>query len=249
MGESQKFGATWDGTDPLTGKPYTWDGPYYYDSPVATLPNTPKKMIFKISTGFAQYADTDLDPFASHVVTETTTNAASLPGLTATVTAIGTAQGNFHTSLAAASEGGKQLKIDKNAKREILIAVLRQLVLAIEAIPNITQATAALSGLVTYVPSGHHAAMTPDAPAILAISNTGHGQLGFKLQGSNAPRGYELQYTIGSGAPVHAGFFSNTRNVVVSGLTAGTTYAFQARALGGNNTASDWSAPVTCMCT
>jgi hypothetical protein len=51
------------------------------------------------------------------------------------------------------------------------------------------------------------------------------------------------------GAPVHAGFFSNTRNVVVPGLLAGTLYTFQARALGGNNQNSDWSAPVSCMCT
>ena len=49
--------------------------------------------------------------------------------------------------------------------------------------------------------------------------------------------------------PVHAGFFANTRNVVVPGLIAGTTYAFQARALGGNNQNSDWCAPVSCMCT
>ena len=72
---------------------------------------------------------------------------------------------------------------------------------------------------------------------ILAINNIGHGQLGFDLQGSNAPRGYELQYTVGTGTAVHAGFFSNTRNVVVPGLTAGTTCIFQARALGGGNTA------------
>jgi hypothetical protein len=249
MAEPVKYGATWGGTDPLTGKKYAWNDGHFYDSPIAPLPNPTKPTMFKISRGFAQYADKDLDTRASHVVTETTANAASLPGLTTSVTALGTAQVTFHTSIAASTDGGKALKLDKNAKREIVIGILRQIATVIEAIPNITQATAALSGLPTYVPGGHHTATTPDAPVILGINNTGHCQLGFDLQGSNTKRGYELQYTVGTGTAVHAGFFSNTRNVVVPNLLAGTTYTFQARALGGNNQNSDWSAPVSCMCT
>jgi hypothetical protein len=112
-----------------------------------------------------------------------------------------------------------------------------------------TEAVAATSGFITYEPSGRHDATTPDPPVILDIHNAGHGQLGFTLQGSNTKRGYELQYSLNGGPPVHAGFFANTRNVVVPGLVAGTTYVFQARALGGNNQNSDWSAPVSCMCT
>ncbi len=249
MSEPQKYGATWGGTDPRTGKPYTWDGGYYYDSPIAPPPNPTKHMLFKIALGFAQESDEDLEIFGGHVFTKSTENAASLPGLTALLTGLNTANGNFHTSLSAAAEGGKSLTIDKNAKREIVIGILRQLAVAIEVIPNITQATAALSGFETFVPGGHHDAAAPDAPVILAITNTGHGQLSFKLQGPAGVRGFELQYTVGAGAPVNAGFFSSKLGIVVDGLTPGTTYAFQACTHGAGNLVSAWSPPVSIMCT
>ena len=110
-----------------------------------------------------------------------------------------------------------------------------------------TQATAALSGFL-FAEHGYHSGIVPNTPMILAIRNIGRGQLGFKLCGSNSRRGYELQYTINGGPPVSAGFFSSTRNIVVSGLIPGTTYTFQARALGGKHQVSAWSAPVSCMC-
>ena len=206
-------------------------------------------MAFKISTGFAHYGVKDVDTFASHVFTQMTANAASFPGTTANVTALGVAQGNLHTAIAASLDGSHTLILERNNKCDIVVAILRALVNTIEAIPNITEAVAATSGFVTYKPSGRHDATTPDPPVILGIVNAGHGQLGFNLQGSNTRRGYELQSSINGAPPVHAGFFANTRNVVVTGLTAGTTYTFQARALGGNNQNSDWSAPVSCMCT
>jgi hypothetical protein len=139
--------------------------------------------------------------------------------------------------------------LDRNAKCDIVVSILRTIATGIESITNMTEAVAATSGFVTYNPGGSHATTIPDPPVILGIYNSGHGQLGFDLQGSNTRRGYELQYSINGGPPVHAGFFANTRNVVVPGLTAGVTYTFQARALGGNNQNSDWSSPVSCMCT
>jgi hypothetical protein len=206
-------------------------------------------MPFKISTGFAQYANEDLDPKASHVVTQTTANAASLPGLTALVTSLGVAQVNLHNSIAASAEGGKSLTIDKKAKRVIVINIMRQLVTAIEAIPNITQAIAALSGFDTYVPGGHRTPLTPDAPTIAGLDNSQHGKLGVGLQGTNAKRGYELQYSVEGAAPVSGGFFSSTRDIAIPNLVAGKMHAVQARALGGGNTASDWSPAVSAMCT
>jgi hypothetical protein len=206
-------------------------------------------MAFKLSRGFAQYGVHDVDSASSHVFTQMTANAASFPGTTANVTALGAAQGNLHTAIAASLDGAHSLILDRNAKCDIVISILRTLAAAIEAIPNMTEAVAATSGFVTYEPGGRHTPTTPDPPVILAINNIGHSQLGFTLQGSNTRRGYELQYSLNGGPPVHAGFFANTRNVVVSSLAAGTTYTFQARALGGNNQNSDWSAPVSCMCT
>jgi len=44
------------------------------------------------------------------------------------------------------------------------------------------------------------------------------------------------------------GSFPKARSIVISGLTAGTTYAFCVRAVGGSTERSDWSNPVAHMC-
>jgi hypothetical protein len=45
-----------------------------------------------------------------------------------------------------------------------------------------------------------------------------------------------------------AGLFTNSRSVSITGLTPGTTYEFQVRAVGGSSGYSDWSNPVSRMC-
>jgi hypothetical protein len=207
-----------------------------------------KLMSFTISTGFAKYRDVLLAAFASNVAARMNENAAVFPGLAASVASLAAAQTAYHDSIAATSEGGKSLTINKKARRAIVVAILRQLATAIGAIPNMTKATAALSGF-QFAEHGYHSATTPVEPVILAITNAGRGKLRFKLQGSRTRRGYELQCSINGGPPVGAGFFSSTRDIVVTGLIPGTTYTFQARALGGKHHVSAWSAPVSCMCT
>lgn len=45
-----------------------------------------------------------------------------------------------------------------------------------------------------------------------------------------------------------AGMFTNSRSMTIDGLTRGTTYMFQVRAIGGSTRYSDWSNPVSRMC-
>ena len=45
-----------------------------------------------------------------------------------------------------------------------------------------------------------------------------------------------------------AGLFTNSRSMSVKGLTPGTTYVLQVRAIGGSTGYSDWSNPVSRMC-
>jgi chitodextrinase len=45
-----------------------------------------------------------------------------------------------------------------------------------------------------------------------------------------------------------AGLFTNSRSMSINGLTPGTTYFFQVRAIGGSTDYSDWSNPVSRMC-
>jgi len=45
-----------------------------------------------------------------------------------------------------------------------------------------------------------------------------------------------------------AGVFSKARSMTITGLTPGTTYAIQVRALGGSTGSGDWSETVTRIC-
>jgi hypothetical protein len=248
MGDPVKYGAVWNGINPLTGRVYMWGDDVYYDSPVASPPNNNQSMLFHISLGFAKMPDNDLDEFASHVATELTSHAAIFTAPPVTPTNLTTAQGNFHAAIAAASEGGKSLTADKTAKREIVTGLLRQLAVYIEAIPNMTAANAMLSGFEVLVPA-HHSPTALAVPVILGFNNVASTKLGVKLQGSPGARGYEFRVGIGSGVPLSGEFFSSTRGIVLKGLTPGTLYTVQVRALGGGNLTSEWSPSVNCMCT
>ncbi len=204
--------------------------------------------LFRISLGFTQKKDPELDDFATNVVAKMTTNAAVLPGQTANVTAVGAAQVNFHASLSASKGNGKAATADKNAKRAILEAALRTLALAIQGIANLTVANAELSGFDVIV-AGPHAPVNVDTPVILDVINTGSTKLGIKLQGVSGAKSYEFRGTVGANPPALLGTFSSTRNIVLENLVSATTYAIQARAVFGNNRFSEWSEPVSHMCT
>jgi hypothetical protein len=45
-----------------------------------------------------------------------------------------------------------------------------------------------------------------------------------------------------------AGLFTSSRSISINGLTPGTTYVLQVRAIGGSTGYSDWSNPVSRMC-
>ena len=65
-------------------------------------------------------------------------------------------------------------------------------------------------------------------------------------------RCYEVRYAaIGpNGAPgswQNGGLFTSSRTITINGLTPGTNYTFQVRAVGGSTGYSDWSDPVSHM--
>lgn len=225
------------------------DEGHFMDEPDTPAATTGTSMpLFRISLGFARKKDTDLDDFATNVVAKTTANAALFPGQTANVTSVGTAQVNFHASLSAAKGNGKAATADKNAKRVILVAALRILALAIQAIPNLTPANAELSGFDVIV-AGPHAPVSVDVPVIMGVLNVASGKLGIKLQGVYGANSYEFQGAVGNNPPVLLGTSPSTRGIVLEPLVPGTLYVLQARAVFGGNRFSEWSEPVSHMCT
>lgn len=225
------------------------DEGHFMDEPDAPAGTNNKDMpLFRISLGFIQKKDPELDDFATNVVARTTANATVFPGQTANVTSVGTAQVNFHASLSAAKGNGKAATADKNAKRAILEAALRILALAIQAIPGLTAANAELSGFEVII-AGPHAPVAVDVPAILDVINVASTKLGIKLQGVHGAKSYEFRGAVGDKPPVLLGTSSSTRGIVLEDLVPGTLYVLQARAVFGNNRFSEWSEPVTHMCT
>jgi hypothetical protein len=203
---------------------------------------------FRISLGFLKLPDMDLDDFASNVVAKLTANSALFTGLPVTVASLTSAQGAYHASLSTSKGAGKAATADKSAKRATLEGLLRQNALFIQGISGLTVVNANLSGYEVIV-AGPHAPVPVDKPEISEVTNVASGKLGIKVK---APAGYkalEFRVTVGAGAPVLAGTFPSTRNVVLEGLTPGTLYAIQVRAVFGSNRHSEWSDPVQHMCT
>jgi hypothetical protein len=200
--------------------------------------------IVHVSLSFAQLPDAALDEFTGQVLAGLNGNAAfatpavPLPDLS-------TAKDAFEAAMAGMANGGKQATAIKDAARATLINLLRQ-----EA--NYVQG-AANNDLATLLSSGFQAASNNKAqtqltkPTILDILNEMSTQLVVRSKPVPNAHAYEAQIKNGTGGFVPAGTFTQTRRMVLTGLTPGQTYTVQIRAVGGSTGYSDWSDPVSHM--
>ena len=85
------------------------------------------------------------------------------------------------------------------------------------------------------------------APAITGIDNDVSTQLDVHLTPIANAVGYEVQICIGTGVWTTVMFSTQARTITLTGLTTGTVYQVQARALGGSTGQSDWSMPGSSM--
>src|SRR5262249_19228423 len=89
-------------------------------------------------------------------------------------------------------------------------------------------------------------------PKIVSVDNGNAGELVIKAKSIRNAKAYEVRKaTVPANAAQGAwellGSFPRARAIVIGSLTAGTTYAFCVRAVGGSTNRSDWSDPVTHM--
>jgi hypothetical protein len=91
-----------------------------------------------------------------------------------------------------------------------------------------------------------------DKATILSVDNVHTKQLVVNGKRVRSAKLYEAQTAIVSGNNIgsfqSAGMFSKARSMTITGLTPGTTYAIQVRALGGSTGSGDWSDTVTRIC-
>jgi len=199
---------------------------------------------YHVSLAFAQLPDTDLDEFAGAVIAGLTGNpafptpAVSIPDLT-------TGQTAFENAMTAMAQGGTQSTAAKNNARKKLIALLRQEAQYVQLNGNNDLPTLLSSG---FEVNSTNTAQTPlDTPGIVQITNEMSTQLVLRVQGVDNARAYEAQVKNGTGGFQPAGTYTQSRRIILTGLTPGQTYTVQVRAVGGSTGYSDWSDPVSHM--
>jgi len=158
---------------------------------------------------------------------------------------------DLSAALIAQPNGGPLATAEKKNKQEALILLLRRLRYYVEGHCG--------NDLSVLLSTGFQAAVTTRVRSPLAnpsILNLGLGnstELVLKVTPIAHAKCYEVRMAaVGAGdspGPWQtAGLFTNSRSMTIEGLTPGTTYMFQVRAVGGSTRYSDWSNPVSRMC-
>lgn len=197
----------------------------------------------RVLLGFAQASDHDLETTAGAVLAGMTGNPV-FPSPPVTMAALGKALTAFTDAIAAQAQGGATATAEKNEMREILIGLLRQLALYVQ------QMAASLSDLLSSgfeAVSSNRAQSQLERPVIAGIDNGMSTQLIVRVPAVRNARSYEARYGSVPGQYQSAGIYASTRGMVLPGLTPGTMYSIQVRAIGGSTGMSDWSDPVSHM--
>ncbi len=221
------------------GPDFVWDG----DVP-ANL-NPPKRMPqIRVSLGFAQAADHVIEELADEVLAGMTGNAA-FPSPPVTLTGFTSANNTFSNARVAAAQGGPADTAAKDLAREEVVRQLRLLAGYVQERAESDMAKLLSSGFDAV--SSNRASAALSKPHILDVINAGSGQLKLRVSPVQNARMYEVRQYSSGGQFVSAGVFNSTRDITLTGLTAGTTYTIEVRALGGATGHSEWSAPTSRM--
>jgi hypothetical protein len=201
---------------------------------------------YRISYSFVQLPDMAIADYTDTIVIALTGNA-GFPALPVSLTVIGTQKTDYLTKLTATAQGGTLATIAKNDARDVLITSLRQTAAYVQSVASQDLQLLVSSG---FQPVSTNRAQAPlDTPLVLDIDNSVTTLLILRMQPVVNARSYQVQYKSGTGDWVAAGTFTQARRIVVSGLTPGTVYTVQARAVGGSTGYSVWSAPQPRICT
>ena len=203
----------------------------------------------RVLLGFTAAPDHSVEETALSVITNLYGNPA-FPTPPVSQADLQTALDNLSTAIAAQAQGGTAATAAKNAARDALVALLRQLAGFVQAHCGNDLATLLSSGFDAV--STNRASMPLPKPVIRTILNGNSGQLLVTVAPVANAKCYEGRYAaIGAGGTPgpwqSAGLITNSRSMPMNGLTPGTMYTFQFRAIGGSTGYSDWSDAVSHM--
>jgi hypothetical protein len=200
-----------------------------------------KRMILHVSLDFASLPDKELDNFAEQVDIHLYGNPAyTTPTvLHATFTA---AKSDFTAKLAAAATGGQADTAAKNAARQVLMGLLRQLALYVQGACNNNLATLLSSGFQAASTERHKEALEKSVGLIL--KNGDSGQIIAKVKPVKNAKMYEGRASADGGTTwLPSVFTGDSQHIILGGLTPGVEYTIEVRSLGGSTGHSDWSDP------
>jgi hypothetical protein len=203
----------------------------------------------RVLQNFAKQSDAQLAAFAGAIVQGMTgsTVFASPP---VELKALQAAADDLVAAVAAQPHGGAAATAFKNNKRQELTALLRRMAHYVQDNSGGDTATVLNAGFTLTASSRAGSAL--EKPSILKIDFGNTTQLVLKVRPVVRAKCYEVRYAAaGNGGAVGpwqtGGSFTNSRSMIITGLTPGTSYAFQVRAFGSGGY-TDWSDAVTHIC-
>ena len=201
--------------------------------------------------GFSNVADADVVQRGTAVQTNMTGNS-NFPNPPVDLAVLKTNIDTFSALMVEALDGSKKVIAERKKQRATVVEMLRLLGRFVEV--------ASKNDMAIFQTSGFEAASTvraPVAPLSEKIRKIDHGdnsgQMLVWVRSIRGATSYELRYApaVNGGLPsswASEGVAGVKQPVILTGLTPGTTYVFQARALGKNGY-TDWSDSVTFICT
>ncbi|HZL79011.1 MAG TPA: fibronectin type III domain-containing protein [Candidatus Limnocylindrales bacterium] len=200
----------------------------------------------RVSMAFARLKDCQIGIFAGSVILGLTNNL-FYPDLPVSLADLSAATDNYRTALANSMLGGVVQTSLKKQARSRLIGILRDEAHYVQIVAK-TQLSTLLSSGFTAI--DRNTATSPLAkPLIKSVLNQYNGQLWLRVRRVPNARSYQVRLKIGDGEWLDGGIHPQARKIVLPGLTPGTIYMIQVRALGGSTGYSDWSMAAAKMAT
>ena len=198
----------------------------------------------RVALSFAKKTDTNLIAFVRNVITLMKDNP-NYPTPSPTLEVVTSSVNEFEASVHDALDGGKIAIATRNAARQALLALVRQLAAYVQGHCN--------ADLLALISSGFEAVRAPSPvgqlPAQLnpRLVLTGKsGELQFKFDRVDNAKNYSIQTSSGPTGPWEDEDLSTASRVTIGGLAPGEVLWARACTNGAGG-ASDWTTPVSAM--
>jgi hypothetical protein len=153
----------------------------------------------------------------------------------------------YQNAITAAAQGGKADTAAKIEARDAMVSALRQTAAYVQTLaPTLTLSQILSSGFDVV---NTNTTQSPLDQPVFSLDNSMTTQLAVLLSAVTNAKAYQVQFATGASAWQEAGIYPNTKGIMLTNLTPGTTYNVRVRAVGGSTQYSPWSATMSLMAT